>query len=585
MKGSIKTDIKKPCLCECHYPKPMCCQMNCCCSCIYFLHESSPNLSYNFCNINESQPLLFHKKEKELFLQSENRTIRTFTNKKESETPNKNIKNKKPLQFNRILDKNYFSKLFNINMNSEIEDISNISNYKDEKKIKKNKTEDKNLENPKLLKYKKIKVNKMKKDRETTIPNSNLDSEKKNKKIIDMNNFIPINKNRKQRGKYINDYELKKYNTTTGNETSINNKNIDNIKYNHNNKKLNITNLNGNKLYFNYGPLVSKKLKMNDLNDDIIDKKQNYSSVDNNNKNKLVMKNLRNEIEIEKHIINNLRKENEELKYKIKLYEKEQETKNINKINKSTNTPNYNENEKDKNQNENIQQILIERSIFEKQIINLKKEISEITLKIKEYENYIAILTKRNNDQENIIKKKDKEIFELKFKLDNLEKENKIKINELYSNKIEMIKERENISNDYKMNNDNLKQEIIKLNEIIINKEKKIKELEIKFKYEKKYDNKKQLILELLFNFYIKVKKIINYEKSKSKELLKDIIDIMSVEDFELELNKVEKKIKQIIDDIQIKYGHCFACDIACCTSHVDKLKTFRKNITSKNNL
>ena len=584
MKDSIISNIKQPCLCDCHYPKPMCCQMNCCCSCIYYIHESSPNLSYNFCNINESQPLLVPKKEKELFLQSENRSI---TYKKESETPNKNIKNKKPLQFNRILDKKYFSKLYNINMNSEIEDISNISKYKDEKKLKKNKTEDKNIENAKLLNYKKIKVNKMKKDRSTTMQNSNLDTEKKINNNIFMNNFVPLVKNKNKRGKYINDYDLNKYNTTTGNETSINNKNIDNMKYNLSNKKLNLTNLNGNKLYFNYNSLVPKKLKMDDLNDDIIDKdrKQNYSSVDNNNKNnknKLVLKNLRNEIEIEKHIINNLKKENEELKYKIKLLEKEQETKNINKIFKSTNTPNYNnnENDKEKNQNEKIQQILIERSSFEKEIINLKKEISEITFKINEYENYIALLTKRNNDQENIIKKKDKEIFELKFKLDNLEKENKNKINELYSNKIEMIKEKENISNDYKINNENLKQEIIKINEIIINKDKKIKEMEIKIKYEKKYDNKKQLILELLFNFYINIKKIINYEKTK--ELLKDIIDIMSVEDFEIKLNKVEKKIKQIIDDIQIKYGHCFACDIACCTSHVDKLKTFRKNISNK---
>lgn len=107
--------------------------MNCCCFCIYFLHESSPNLSYNFSYINESQPLLFPKKAKEIFLKNEERPF----NKKISETPNKNIKNRKPLRFNRILDKKFFSKLHNINMNSEIEDISNISKYKDEKKLQK----------------------------------------------------------------------------------------------------------------------------------------------------------------------------------------------------------------------------------------------------------------------------------------------------------------------------------------------------------------------------------------------------------------------------------------------------------------
>ena len=87
MKDSIISKIKQPCLCECHYPK-LCYQMNCCCSCIYFLHESSPNLSYNFSYINESQPLLFPKKAKEIFLKNEERPF----NKKISETPNKNIK-------------------------------------------------------------------------------------------------------------------------------------------------------------------------------------------------------------------------------------------------------------------------------------------------------------------------------------------------------------------------------------------------------------------------------------------------------------------------------------------------------------
>ena len=173
--------------------------------------------------------------------------------------------------------------------------------------------------------------------------------------------------------------------------------------------------------------------------------------------------------------------------------------------------------------------------------------------------------------------------MDMMTKLNNLEKENKTKLNEINVKKIEIIKEKENLSNDYKINNDNLKKEIIKLNEILINKDKKLKELEIRYKYEKKYDNKKQELLELLFNFYINIKKLINFDKIK--ETLKEIIEITDINDFEFKLNKVEKKIKQIIDDFQIKFGHCFACDIACCTSHVDKLKTFRKNITSKNNL
>jgi hypothetical protein len=314
---------------------------------------------------------------------------------------------------------------------------------------------------------------------------------------------------------------------------------------------------------------------MGDLSDDIVELRQNYSTVESND-NKLILVNLKSEIEKDKHIIKNLKIENEKLKYK--LYEIEQNNNNKIKIDKSTNTINFNDNESEKGRQYKSQKIL-----FEKEITNLKNEISEITFKLNEYENFISILKKRNNEQEKIIKNKDREIMDMMTKLNNLEKENKIKLNEINVKKIEIIKEKENLSNDYKINNDNLKKEIIKLNEILINKDKKLKELEIRYKYEKKYDNKKQELLELLFNFYINIKKLINFDKIK--ETLKEIIEITDINDFEFKLNKVEKKIKQIIDDFQIKFGHCFACDIACCTSHVDKIKTFRKNITSKNNL
>ena len=123
--------------------------------------------------------------------------------------------------------------------------------------------------------------------------------------------------------------------------------------------------------------------------------------------------------------------------------------------------------------------------------------------------------------------------------------------------------------------NNNLKKEIERLKQILENKNTQIKELEIKLKYEIKFDIKKQKLLELLFNFYLRIKKAINFDKLK--ETLKELVEIVSLDDFQIKLNKVEKKFIQIIDDIQIKYGHCFACDIACCTSHVDKLKSFRK--------
>ena len=575
MKDPIICKNQEECLCPCHFPTPLCCSMNCGCSPIYFLHESSPNLPTNFYHVNESQPLLIPKKEKELFLKPEKSVII-----RESETPNKK-REINPLPPNNNKNNTHLSsKSNNIKPNLDIEEsFNNIVNHKSGKNQKK-KMVNKNIEKGKYLNYKKIKVNKKKQDRSTTCP-TNLDKPKI--KIIDMNNFIPNIQNKNIKGKYINNYELNKVNTPKI-ETFINKKNIDNMKYNVKNVKFNLNlrnnlnnNLNGNKS--NYNSLLTNKFKMDDLNDDIIDIQHNYSTMENYENNKLIIQNLRKEIEKGKQIIKNLKNENDVLN--IKLFEKENIKKNEIKIDKSTNTPNYNNyninNEKGK---EKEKEFLIQKTLFEKEINNLKNEITEITFKINEYENFIAILTKRNNDQENIIKKKDKEISLLKIKLENLENENKNKLNELNNKKIEIIKEKENISNDYKLNNDNLKSEIIKLNEMILNKDKKMKEFEIKYKYEKKLDNKKQLVLNLLFNFYTNIKKLINYEKSN--ELLKDVIEIMSIDDFEYKMKKVEKKVKQILDDIQIKYGHCFACDIACCTSHVDKLKSFRKNIKNK---
>ena len=569
MTDSLITRNQGNCLCQCHFPKPLCCSIECCCPCLYFLHESSPNLKSKYNHINESQPLLIPKKEKELFLKSEKNIA-----EKVPTTPNKI---KPPLYFNK-LNAHFPHKSDNININinssSNIEqNIENMIKSKNESKPKKIKKININNDdhNGNFIK---IKVNKIKKDRAMTCPIS--DQTKKKIKKIDLNNCIPINNNRKVKGKYINNYEINKNNKTKKNNEIIfiNRKTIDNIKYN-NNKKFNLTNIYDDNKKKKFNTLFTNKLKMGDLSDDIVELRQNYSTVESND-NKLILVNLKSEIEKDKHIIKNLKIENEKLKYK--LYEIEQNNNNKIKIDKSTNTINFNENESEKGRQYKNQKIL-----FEKEIINLKNEISEITFKLNEYENIISILKKRNNEQEKIIKNKDREIMDMMTKLNNLEKENKTKLNEINVKKIEIIKEKENLSNDYKINNDNLKKEIIKLNEILINKDKQLKELEIRYKYEKKYDNKKQELLELLFNFYINIKKLINFDKIK--ETLKEIIEITDINDFEFKLNKVEKKIKQIIDDFQIKFGHCFACDIACCTSHVDKLKTFRKNITSKNNL
>ena len=563
---------KRTCCCQYHFPRTLCCPMNYCCSCIYLLNDSSPNLSPRIYNFNDSEPLLIPKKEKELFVRSE----KSFT-KKNVELPN-NISNvnNSSTQFDKKNNYRFPSQSNKYHLNLEVEEeTNNMTKTKDE--IKEN-INDNNITNEKEIpkKYKKISVNKNKQDRATTCPVSY--KTKKRKKIIDMNNCLPIIHTKKDKAKYINNYEINNNKTRKKNEIFINKNIVDNMKYknNNNNKKINATKHSEEKrLHFN--SMMDNKLKMSDLSDDIIDIKPKSFTIENDG-NKIIIENLKIEIDKAKQIIHVLKNENEKLK--IKLYYKEQnmnknKAKKVIKVNKSTNTPNYNENEKEKNKNETI-----DKDYFEKEVNSLKNEISEVNFKLNEYENFISILKKRNNEQEKIIKKKDKEIMELMFKLESIEKENKNKLNELNIRSIEMIKEKDNISSDYKLNNETLKQEIIKLQEMLQNRNNRIKELEIKIKYEKGFDHKKQKLLELLYEFYVKIKKIINFDKFK--ESFRDILEIMSVDEFETKLNQVGKKVKQIIDDIQIKYGHCFACDIACCTSHVDKLKTFRKNLVKK---
>ena len=224
---------------------------------------------------------------------------------------------------------------------------------------------------------------------------------------------------------------------------------------------------------------------------------------------------------------------------------------------------------------EKKEQNLIQKALFEKEVTKLKNEISEITDKLNECEKFISILKQKNKEQDMIIKNKDKEIRDLTKELRLLENENKSKLKEINIKNDEMLKESLNISTDLKTNNANLKLEVEKLKEILANKNMQIKELEIKLKYDNKLESKKQKLLEILFNFYLNLKKVINFDKSK--ESLRNLIEVVPLDDFQIKLNKVEKKFVQIIDDVQIKYGHCLACDIACCTSHVDKLKTFRK--------
>ena len=579
--------------CQCHFSSPSCCQFECCCPCIYYIHES-PSINSN-CTFNNCHSILFPKQK-----------IKYKKNiKKHSTFSNEDIKNANSIYMDEDVIDDYFPISNYINKDEDFkydtEDKNTIESKK-ESKNKINRTFTKNTENDLGENYiiKKLKVNTNKRDKlpsKSTQINQSKQKKIQKMKKININNCTSLISDKKNKPKYINNYDLNKSSNKNSHKT-FNKKSFDDLrKYNNRNRRLNLTeNLDDNYLNSNY--LIGNKFKMNDLNDDILENKQNFG-MEESNENKIALENLKKEIDKANFIIDNLqfenknikvlKKENEHLKFlkkeneelnnlkkenqKLKelIYGKEQNL--VVKINKSTNTlPFYNEKEKEKQKEE---QNSIPKALFEKEVNKLKNEISEITDKLNECEKFISLLKQRNKEQDIIIKNKDNEIQELTNKLIHLENENKNKINEINIKNDEMLKESLNISTDLKTSNVNLKLEIEKLKEILANKNMQIKELEIKLKYNKKFESKKQKLLEILFNFYLNLKKVINIDKSK--ESLRNLVEVVPLDDFQIKLNKVEKKFVQIIDDVQIKYGHCLACDIACCTSHVDKLKTFRK--------
>ena len=577
--------------CPCHYASPSCCQFECCCPCIYYIHES-PRINSN-CIFNDCHSILFQKQK-----------IKNKKNiKKQSTISNKEISNTNSIYMDEDIIDDYFPISNYINRDEdfkyETEDKTTLESKK-ENKNKINRTFTKNIEKDLGDHYiiKKLRVNTNKRSKlasQSTQINQKKQKKSQKKEKININNCASLMLDKKNKPKYINSYDLNKNSNKNSYKTFINKKSVDDIrKYNNRNRRLNLTeNLDDNYLNSNY--LIGNKFKMNNLNEDILENKKNYD-IEESNENKIALQNLKKEIDKANSVIDNLqfenksikviKKENEQLKFlkkeneelnnlkkenkKLKklIYGKEQNL--VIKLNKSTNTSFYNENEKEREEQNSIQ-----KALFEKEVINLKNEISQITDKLNEYEKLISILKQKNKEQDIIIKTKDKEIQELTNELRHLENENKRRLDEINIKNDEMLKESLNISTDLKTSNVNLKLEVEKLKEILANKNMQIKELEVKIKYDKKFENKKQKLLEILFNFYLNLKKVINIEKSK--ESLRNLIEVVPLDDFQLKLNKVEKKFVQIIDDAQIKYGHCLACDIACCTSHVDKLKTFRK--------
>ena len=162
-----------------------------------------------------------------------------------------------------------------------------------------------------------------------------------------------------------------------------------------------------------------------------------------------------------------------------------------------------------------------------------------------------------------------------------LEQDTNNEINKLKNRIDELNREKQALIRDFQKEINDLNDQLRHLNNLLDDERRKVKELENKIKAIKRFDGKKQQLLENLFNWFNTINKLLNTNtatgKTPPKEILNDVINLKTIDEFQEKLNQLEEKLKQFIDDMKLKFGECFACDIACCTSEVDRLKYFRK--------
>lgn len=183
----------------------------------------------------------------------------------------------------------------------------------------------------------------------------------------------------------------------------------------------------------------------------------------------------------------------------------------------------------------------------------LKNELQRLNEDVYNKEN---IIEQCNNENRKLKEDLLKENHNIKKELEIEKKAFQNKKNELANlNKVlnEKVYQLENSLADAKIKNEQLEQE--------------------KQFYYKVSDNTKKA-LEYLFNHYNNTMQI--FEPKRKKELLNEIIEVDGPEELKSKLRNLEEQIRTLYENYKLKFGKCFACDIACCTSHNQRIKFFQ---------
>ena len=331
------------------------------------------------------------------------------------------------------------------------------------------------------------------------------------------------------------------HNTNPNNNNEFNN----NLTYNYNE---NLTTQNNNTSSYNKDLQQNNCLDNKHINPIDI----NYISCNNN------INQLKSDLVKAHDLISILQRENEFLK--------SQRDGAMNQISANENIKNIDRVKFDELQNENNE---------------LRQRLNEEINKNRIKDNQISNLKDELNDLQNIIHDKEKQIQDLILNMRQMEQDANNEINKLKNRIDDLQREKEALIRDFQKQINDLYDELRHLNNLLEDEKRKVKELENKIKSMKRFDGKKQQLLENFFNWFNSMNRLLNTNTASGKVppkiLLNDVINLQTNEEFKEKLDQIEDKLKQFIDDMKLKFGECFACDIACCTSETERLKYFRK--------
>ena len=575
-KGFSKQE-ESNCQCQCHFPNNIICQMKCCCHCVCnnnfqnqsFSKSNSQNIQSNLNNLNCPD--------------YNNRNL--YTPNSKGKEHNLNLMSSYSTNFgsgnNSIICQN--SGMNNYNNNSNLNTMTNERNYYALRK----------MQNPDLMKPQKLSRNfsdpkfdinnnsyvntyptNIQQESYRNNNNSFYNNDYRNNNNLNNSNlmndsFNPLNRTSNSINNNNNNSKINltyTYNEDVKHTNSTNNDNLNNLNnLNNTNNNINFTNNelpNGN-LNNNYG----NSNNLNNLNN------MNKYNTPNGNDNNL--KEFKNPIDLNYVAYNNnpeqlksdlakahdliaiLQRENESLKA--------QRDGIYNQISANENMKNIDRIKCDELRNENDE---------------LRKRLNDEIKKNKQKDNYIANLKDQINDLQNALLDKDRQIQDLLQQMRQLEQDANNEIARLKNKIDDLRREKEALIRDFQREINDLNDEIRRLNNLLSDAERKIKELENKIRTMKRFDDKKQKLLETLFNWYNTMNKMLNTNtatgKAPPKDILNDVINLQTIDEFKDKLNQIEDKLSQFISDMKLKFGECFACDIACCTSEVERLKYFR---------